>query len=127
MPKSETNSTAIAGSSPVPCSPSSVEDAVVDLIRSRGKVGRGKYKTTMDRRDLRPEQWMQHLQEELGDALQYAERVKNCGKLLDDARSIMLTLLHERDWECAAEWVARHDAQFFPENVKEHTTPRNDA
>ena len=116
MPEPQTNSTAIAGSSPVPCSPSSVEDAVVDLIRSRGKVGRGKYKTTMDRKDLRPEAWMQHLQEELGDALQYAERVKNCGKLLDDARTIMLALLHERDWECAAEWVARHDAQFFPEN-----------
>jgi lauroyl/myristoyl acyltransferase len=69
----------------------------------------------MDRNDLRPEAWMQHLQEELGDALQYAERIKNLGKLLDDARSIMLTLLHERDWECAAEWVARHDAQFFSE------------
>lgn len=89
---------------------------MVDLIRSRGKVGRDKYKTTMDRKDLRPEAWMQHLQEELGDALQYAERVKNCGKLLDDARAIMLTLLHERDWECAAEWVARHDSQFFPKN-----------
>lgn len=97
-------------------SSSSVEDAVVNLIRSRGKAGRHKYGTTMDRKDLRPEAWMQHLQEELGDALQYAERVKNCGRLLDDARSIMLTLLHERDWECAAEWIARHDAQFFPEN-----------
>ncbi len=89
---------------------------MVELIRSRGRVGRHKYKTTIDRRDLRPEAWMEHLQEELGDALQYAERVKRCGTLLDDARSIMLTLLHERDWECAKEWIERHDAQFLPVN-----------
>ena len=105
-------------SDPVPDSPAHDEDAVVHLIRTRGKVGRHKYATTMDRRDLRPEAWMQHLQEELADALQYAERVKQCGQLLDDARSIMLALLHERDWECAREWIARHDAQFLP-----HTPP----
>jgi hypothetical protein len=52
------------------------EDAVVDLIRSRGKVGRKKYGTSMDRQDLTPAQWCQHLQEELADALQYVERVK---------------------------------------------------
>jgi len=92
------------------------EDAVVELIRSRGKIGRVKYQTTMDRKDLRPEAWMRHLQEELADALQYAERVKRCGKLLNDARSIMISLMHEREWECAKEWVARHDEQFFPEN-----------
>lgn len=92
------------------------EDAIVNLIRSRGKVGRAKYNQTMDRTNLRPEQLIQHLQKKLNNTLQYAERIKNCGRLLNDARDIMLTLLHERDWECAAEWVARHDAQFFPKN-----------
>jgi hypothetical protein len=52
------------------------EDTVVDLIRSRGAVGRKKYGTSMDREDLTPAQWCQHLQEELADALQYVERVK---------------------------------------------------
>lgn len=96
------------------CSSSSVENAVVAMIRSRGKVGRRKYRTTMDRKDLHPDEWVQHHQEELADALQYAERLKGMAELLHTARDIMLTLLHERDWECASEWVDRYHAQFFP-------------
>jgi hypothetical protein len=84
------------------------------MIRSRGKVGRQKYRTTMDRKDLHPDEWVQHHQEELADALQYAERLKGMAELLHTARDIMLTLLHERDWECASEWVDRYHAQFFP-------------
>lgn len=90
------------------------EDAVIEMIRSRGKVGRHKYRTTMDRRDLHPDQWARHLQEELADALQYAERLKGATRLLHEARDIMLTLLHERDWECASEWVDRYHEQFLP-------------
>lgn len=93
---------------------STVEDAVVNMIRSQGKVGRGKYRTTMDRKDLHPDEWTQHLQEELADALQYAERLKGMGELLHTARDIMLTLLHERDWECAEQWVQRYHDQFLP-------------
>jgi hypothetical protein len=99
-----------------PCSASSVEDAVVAMIRARGKVGRRKYGTTMDRKDLHPDEWVEHHQQELADALQYAERMKGVTRLLHEARDIMLTLLHERDWECAAEWVDRYHAQFFPPN-----------
>jgi hypothetical protein len=32
---------------------------------------------------------------------------------LHEARDIMLTLLHERDWECASQWVGRYNSQFF--------------
>ena len=103
---------------------SSVEDAVVAMIRSRGKVGRRKYRTTMDRRDLHPDEWVQHHQEELADALQYAERLKGMAELLHTARDIMLTLLHERDWECASQWVDRYHAQFFlPTNVDVEAPP----
>ncbi len=98
------------------CSSSSVENAVVAMIRSRGKVGRRKYRTTMDRKDLHPDEWVQHYQEELADALQYAERMKGMAELLHTARDIMLTLLHEREWECASEWVDRYHAQFRPTN-----------
>lgn len=52
------------------------EDAVIDLIRSRGEVGRRKYGVSMDRQDLSQTDWLTHLQEELADALQYAERAK---------------------------------------------------
>ena len=68
----------------------------------------------MDRKDLHPDEWIEHHQQELADALQYAERIKGATKLLHEARDIMLTLLHERDWECASDWVDRYHAQFFP-------------
>jgi hypothetical protein len=111
----------LSASDDASCSSSSVEDAVVAMIRSRGKVGRRKYRTTMDRKDLHPDEWIEHHQQELADALQYAERIKGATKLLHEARDIMLTLLHERDWECAADWVECYHAQFFPPtNVKEH-------
>ena len=90
------------------------EDAVIDLIRKRGVVGRRKYQHSMDRKDLHPDEWLQHHQEELCDALQYAERLKGMAELLHTARDIMLTLLHERDWECAQDWVDSYHAKFFP-------------
>lgn len=90
------------------------EDAIVELIRSRGKAGRKTYRNSMDRRDLHPDEWIEHHQQELADGLQYAERIKGATKLLHEARDIMLTLMHEHDLECAAEWVDRYNAQFFP-------------
>lgn len=90
----------------------SVEDAAVDLIRSRGIVGRAKYGQPMDRRDLSLSQWARHHQEELADGIQYAERVRRGGELLESARAIMISLRDERGWECAGDWIASHDAQF---------------
>lgn len=92
---------------------SRVEDAVVDMIRRRGVVGRRKYRHSMDRKDLHPDEWIEHHQEELADALQYAERLKGAMRLLHDARDIMMTLIHERDWECAKDWVDNYHSQFF--------------
>lgn len=104
------------------CSGSSVEDAAVDLIRSRGVVGRRKYGTSMDRRDLRPAEWAIHLQEEMADAIQYAERIKRWADLLDDARAIMVNLRDESGWECADEWIKAHDAQYL-QNDRGYPTP----
>ncbi len=89
---------------------------MIEMIRGRGKVGRQKYGQSMDRKDLHPDEWIEHHQQELADALQYAERMKGATKLLHEARDIMLTLLHERDWECAHEWVKRYNDQFFHVN-----------
>ena len=88
------------------------ENAVIDMIRQRGIVGRENYRHTMDRRDLSLSQWIQHLQEELADGLQYAERMKGGACLLEEARAIMETLANERRWEVAADWVKRFDEQF---------------
>lgn len=97
---------------------SAVEDAVIEMIRSRGIVGRAKYGHTMDRKDVQPAEWAQHLQEELADALQYAERLKMGVSLLADARRIMVSLRDESGWESAGEWIKAHDSQFPPDKVK---------
>ena len=47
---------------------SSIEEKVIDKIRSRAEVGEKKYGTTMEREDLSLIEWLTHLQEELMDA-----------------------------------------------------------
>jgi hypothetical protein len=51
-------------------------EAVVAQLRTRAKKGKEKYGTTMERDDLSPLQWLQHLQEELMDAAVYVEKLK---------------------------------------------------
>ena len=100
--------------------PSRTEDAVVELIRSRGVVGRRKYGTTMDRRDLTPVQWAQHLQEELADGLKYAERYKNLLLLLEDAKALMEGAAGaggRQGKEAAEDWLARYNSQVDPDNA----------
>jgi hypothetical protein len=50
--------------------------AVVRSFQERSRVGQLKYGTTLDRTDLTPQQWAQHMQEELMDAILYLERLK---------------------------------------------------
>jgi hypothetical protein len=67
-----------------------MEDTVVaSVVRSfqeRSRAGQLKYGTTLDRVDLTPLQWAQHMQEELMDAILYLERLK---------REIIARNLHE--------------------------------
>jgi len=57
-----------------------LEDTVVaSVVRSfqeRSRAGQLKYGTTLDRTDLTPMKWAQHMQEELMDAILYLERLK---------------------------------------------------
>ena len=55
---------------------STIEERVINQIRTRAKVGENKYGTTMDRNDLSLIEWLQHLQEELMDACVYVEKIK---------------------------------------------------
>jgi len=55
----------------------SIVEEVIDLFRMRSEEGRKKYGTTLDRDDLSKEEWIQHLQEELMDAILYLTKLKN--------------------------------------------------
>jgi len=50
--------------------------AVIRSFQERSRAGQLKYGTTLDRADLSPQQWAQHMQEELMDAILYLERLK---------------------------------------------------
>ena len=54
-----------------------VEDRVIGKILERREIGKKKYGTTMERKDLSFVQWLNHLQEELLDAAIYIEKVKD--------------------------------------------------
>jgi hypothetical protein len=55
----------------------SIVKEVIDLFRKRSEEGLKKYGTTLDRDDLSEMQWIQHLQEELMDAILYLTKLKN--------------------------------------------------
>lgn len=53
-----------------------VVQAVVDKFRQRSEFGQIKYGTTLASNPLPLEGWIQHMQEELMDAILYLERLK---------------------------------------------------
>jgi hypothetical protein len=54
----------------------SIVDSVIDTLIDRARVGKNKYNTDLDREDLGLVEWIQHLQEELMDAVNYLEKIK---------------------------------------------------
>ena len=54
----------------------SVVAAVIDKFQQRSDLGIKKYGTTLDREDLGLQDWIQHVQEELMDAILYLEKLK---------------------------------------------------
>lgn len=50
--------------------------AVIRELDRRSQAGLDKYGTSLDRNDLNPSEWLQHLQEELMDAVLYIEKLK---------------------------------------------------
>lgn len=56
--------------------PSQALSAIMAAMQSRERVGLVKYGTTVDRGDLAPLQWLQHLDEELMDALMYSRALR---------------------------------------------------
>jgi len=54
-----------------------IVEEVIELFRKRSEQGFKKYGTTLDRDDLSETEWIQHLQEELMDAILYLTKLKN--------------------------------------------------
>ena len=50
---------------------------VVQKYEERSRIGIEKYGTTLERNDLSPVEWLNHLQEELMDATLYIQKLKN--------------------------------------------------
>lgn len=55
---------------------SDILNAVITDLTTREQVGFKKYQTTVDRTDLSDEEWLQHLYEELLDAVMYIKKYK---------------------------------------------------
>lgn len=52
-------------------------DKLCALLRERHEIGLKKYGVTLDRKDLTPEQWIQHAVEEMLDGAGYLMRLKD--------------------------------------------------
>lgn len=52
-------------------------EEIKDFFQKRTELGLSKYGVTMDRDDLDAEEWLTHHIEELGDAIQYAWRLRD--------------------------------------------------
>jgi len=54
----------------------SIVNTVVQRFIKRSEFGQQKYGVTLDRTDLKTADWIQHMQEELMDAILYLEKLK---------------------------------------------------
>ncbi len=54
----------------------SIVTAVIEKFKARAAIGKAKYGTDLDRKDLSILEWIQHAQEEHMDAILYLEKLK---------------------------------------------------
>jgi hypothetical protein len=54
----------------------SVVTSVISAFQKRAEIGKQKYGTDLDRKDLSTLEWIQHAQEEHMDAILYLEKLK---------------------------------------------------
>ena len=59
-----------------PFATDSIVNTVVQRFIQRSEFGQKKYGVTLDRTDLKTHDWIQHMQEELMDAILYLEKLK---------------------------------------------------
>tara|TARA_Y100001972_G_C7434966_1_gene223656 strand:+ start:176 stop:427 length:252 start_codon:yes stop_codon:yes gene_type:complete len=68
---------------------------VVEKFISRSDVGYGKYKVTLDQDSKSINEWLNNIQEELMDAVNYIEKLKSV--LADELQEVLLKNYHEKD------------------------------
>ena len=54
----------------------SIVRSIIYKFLERSDLGKKKYGTDLDRKDLEPKDWIQHAQEELMDGILYLEKLK---------------------------------------------------
>lgn len=54
----------------------SIVESIIEKFKERSAVGIKKYNTTLDRTDLNTDDWLNHLQEEMMDALLYIQKLR---------------------------------------------------
>ena len=68
---------------------------VVEKFISRSDVGYNKYKVTLDQDSKSINEWLNNIQEELMDAVNYIEKLK--AVLADELQEVLLKNYHEKD------------------------------
>jgi len=68
---------------------------VVEKFISRSDVGYSKYKVTLDQDSKSINEWLNNIQEELMDAVNYIEKLKSV--LADELQEVLLKNYHEKD------------------------------
>jgi hypothetical protein len=58
----------------------SIVESVLCKYKDRANIGLTKYGTNLDRTDLNTKDWIEHLQQELMDAVLYLEKLKQTFK-----------------------------------------------
>lgn len=66
----------------------SIVESVIKQFQQRSEVGIKKYGVTLDRTDLKFNDWVQHMQEELMDAILYLEKLKNSKNSKNEGSSL---------------------------------------
>lgn len=65
---------------------SKILDQVIEDFRKREDRGIMKYGVTMDREDLLSHEWIQHMMEELMDAIIYLKKIQNGSQRFTDSK-----------------------------------------
>ena len=105
-----------------------IVDNVINQFAIRSKKGVEKYSVTLERNDIDLLGWVQHLQEELMDAVLYVERIKDglqnqtqAGKPSEVSTSSVQEL--RRSAECPSSLHASSDEALEGVGEREHSTP----
>lgn len=107
---------------------SAITEKLVKFLRARSRFGKKKYKgKTLDRKDLTTEEWFQHLLEELGDAMGYAQAAKESAekdKLLLELAWGLLANVSGGDWKKQSEQWQRGASNWRGHYLKENEVAR---